>query len=63
MFFGEQLADGRYLRPERGEFLRWKFKNGSHVPLGDHKRVAFGYRVAVEDRQRRLGFQKNAFLR
>src|SRR5439155_11276695 len=63
VFFGEQLADGCYLRPERGEFLHRKFKYGSHVPLGDHERMAFGDRVAVEERQRRLGFQKNAFLR
>ena len=62
VLFGEQFANDRNLIPERGEFLRRQFKNGSYVSLRNHERMAFGDWVAVEERQRRLGFEKDAIL-
>jgi hypothetical protein len=44
---------------ERGEFLCGKFKDGSRVPLGDHKRVSFGDGIRIKECQRRFCFEKN----
>jgi hypothetical protein len=62
IFVGEQLADNGDLQPERREFIRGQVKNGCHVPLGNHQRMALVHREAIEEGKRPVGFEKDAFL-
>jgi hypothetical protein len=56
-------GDAVRVSKQSSQLVGWKLENGSHVPPGDHQRMALRDGECVQERLRRFRFQKNALLR